>query len=151
MSAYLTSPETVGMVAYLIKNQPAVTNCGESYYFLDKLSQEEIENIVVKVLDLNLESLKTKYPKYPATTEEWCGEPRSDFCCKAVMFARRNLSMKYGKAQMVKTLQCYLYQSCEIDKPFKNELYKAISNKLSNLALDMVSNTDAHKNASWGL
>ncbi len=151
MSAYLTSPDTVGLVACLIKNQPAVTNCGESYHFLEKLSQQDIEEIVDKVLDLNLESLKTAYPERPATVEEWEIEPREVYVAKAVTFANSNLPMKYKKEVLVKTLQCYLYQSCEIDKPFKNELYKAISNKLSNLALDIVSDTEAYKNASWGI
>ena len=56
--------------------------------------------------------------------------------------------LKTNKHQNLKSLTCFLYQSCE-GKAENSDLYKLLNKISSDIAYNIVSNTEEYKKAKW--
>ena len=56
--------------------------------------------------------------------------------------------LKTNKHQNLKSLTCFLYQSCE-GKSENSDLYKLLNKISSDIAYNIVSNTEEYKKAKW--
>ena len=56
--------------------------------------------------------------------------------------------LKTNKHQNLKSLTCFLYQSCE-GKAENSDLYKLLNKISSDIAYNIISNTEEYKKAKW--
>ena len=155
MSAFMMSNETLSTLANLIARY-YVNSDSMGFYFPDELREElkdtrfSGESIFNKLADLNIESLKQRYPN---DYREMVGKveyiPWIDIWNRPVWNLEEGVIM-IGKwyYQFLKSLRCYLYQSCEGDC-YEDGLYKALDQLSLDLAYFIATNQPEYELAKW--
>tara|TARA_R110000822_G_C14903508_1_gene449282 strand:- start:43 stop:462 length:420 start_codon:yes stop_codon:yes gene_type:complete len=139
MSAYQVDYETIGRVLKAISKAGCY---GSRYKQIEKLKQQYEKNAGIvfdQLLELNRLSLKGRYENVEGMFFE---VDRS----KAVWFSRQ---LGHNDFQLLKSLNCFLYQSCEGDAN-KTDLYKTIDCITNNYSSDLVTKSVEYQNATWG-
>jgi len=139
MSAYACGDETIGRVLKAISLAGAY---GEYYDEIQQLKDEyknSPETLCTKLVKLNQYSLKEKYD-----------EPYSLFIQidvqKAVWLSKR---LGHNQYQLLKSLSCYLYQSCE-GNAGQHDLYRTLKAIRDNISYDLICEQEQYKQAKWG-
>ncbi len=155
MSAFMMSNETLSMLANLIARY-YVNSDSMGFYFPDELREElkdtrfSGELIFNKLADLNIKSLSQRYPN---DYEEMVGKveyiPWHDIWNRPVWNMEEGVIM-IGKwyYQFLKSLRCYLYQSCEGDC-YEDGLYKALDSLSLELGYFIATNQPEYELAKW--
>lgn len=100
---------------------------------------EQLEDLGKEFLRLNVISVCERYPD-----NDEMHEP--DSYIENYKFRDTNCSL----AQAIKSIQCLIYQSCEIPNYKENETYKKME-RLKNYLIDaFLSLNEEYKNAEWG-
>ena len=139
MSAYQVDYETIGRVLKAISKSGCY---GPRYKQIEKLKQQYEKNAGIvfdQLLELNRLSLKGRYEDYESMFFE---VDRS----KAVWLSRQ---LGHNDYQLLKSLNCFLYQSCE-GNANKTDLYKTIDSIANNYSSDLVTKSTEYQNATWG-
>jgi len=139
MSAYQVDFETIGRVLKAISKSGCY---GPRYKQIKKLKEQYNKNAGIvfdKLLKLNRYSLSERYED---AKQMFFNVDRS----KSVWFSRQ---MGHNDYQVLKSLNCFLYQSCE-GRANKTDLYKTIDCIANNYANDLVSKSIEYQNAKWG-
>jgi len=139
MSAYQVEYKCLGRVLKAISK---VGEYGPRFKQIRKLKDQYNENagkVFDQLLNLNRFSLAERYPE--DSKELHFEVDRS----KAVWLSRQ---LGHNDYQLLKSLNCYLYQSCEGDAN-KNNLYKTIVAISNSFAHDLASNHRSYDEAEW--
>ena len=102
------------------------------------------EEIFKKLVSLNIRSLAERYPD---DYIEMVGFPVFQPQCDIWKFTGGGVAQWHY--QFLKSLRCYLYQSCEGDC-YKTELYKALDELSLNVAYFIATNQPEYDLATWG-
>ena len=148
------SNETLSRLANLI-NRHYISSDSMGFYFPEELrkalgttvkSGEEVFNELVK---LNIASLSQRYYDY----NDMLGDIK--YLSKCDMWEKPFWDMEQGvylikpwHYQFLKSLRCYLYQSCEGDC-YDSELYKALDLLSLELAYFIATNQPEYELAKW--
>lgn len=149
MSAFMMSSETLSMMANLMERY-YVNSDSIGCYFPEELTKElmdtgySAEEIFKKLVNLNIHSLAQRYPD---DYMEMVGFPVFKPECDIWKFSGGGVAPWHY--QFLKSLRCYLYQSCEGDC-YKTELYKALDNLSLYLAYFIASKQPEYDLAVWG-
>ena len=151
----MISNETLSMLANLIARY--YTNSDSmGFYFPEKLREElndtrfSGELIFNKLAELNMESLKQRYPN---GYDEMVGKveyiPWCDIWNRPVMDLEQGVYM-IGRwhYQVLKSIRCYLYQCCEGDC-YESGLYKALDQLSLEWAYFIATNQPEYEMADW--
>lgn len=139
MSAYQVDYETIGRVLKAISKAGCY---GSRYKKIEKLKQQYEKNAGIvfdQLLELNRLSLKSRYEDAESM---FFDVDRS----KAVWLSRQ---LGHNDYQLLKSLNCFLYQSCE-GNANKTDLYKTIDSIANNYSSDLVTKSIEYQNATWG-
>ncbi len=141
MSAYLVENETIGRVMRAIEKSG---RHGREYLLIDELKNELQKNpmkVFFRLFDLNIKSLQQRY------------EDQKDIVPTAEDYkqAKKVFNQPFGTSdyQLLKSLKCYLYQSCE-GNCTKDDLYKAVDCVSENISSDIISQIPQYNEAKWG-
>jgi hypothetical protein len=150
----MMSNETLSMLANLIARY-YVDSDSMGFYFPDELREElkgarlSGELIFNKLADLNISSLTQRYNYYRDMIDDVEYDPHCD------MWKRPVWDNEYGiirieqwHYQFLKSLRCYLYQSCEGDC-YESKLYKALDQLSLELAYFIATNQPEYELANW--
>jgi hypothetical protein len=140
MSAYQVDTDCLGRVLKAISK---VGVYGPRYKEIQKLKDAYNKNggqVFDKLLELNRYSLQERYPD--DFKELFSNVDRN----KAVWYSRQ---LGHDDYQLVKSLSCFLYQSCEGDA-VKKPLYKTLVEIQNNFNGDLVSKHPQYEEVKWG-
>lgn len=154
MSAFMMSNETLSMLANLIARY-YVSSDSMGFYFPEELREElkdirfSGEKIFNELAKLNIASLSQRYYDYDDMVGEVEYIPHCD------MWKRPVWDNEYGVIrieqwhyQFLKSLRCYLYQSCEGDC-YESKLYKALDQLSLELGYFIATNQPEYELADW--
>lgn len=133
MSAFMMSNESLSMLAEFISRYYRTDGDAFAFYFPEELEKElgpfarNPEMVFHRLADLNVESLRRRYPEfYTEMTENIEFIPGCDIWREDVYDIENGVKfMREWHYQILKSFDCYLYQSCE-GGCYKLPLYKAI-------------------------
>ena len=140
MSAYLVENETLGRVMKAIEKSG---RHGREYLLIDELKNELQSNpmkVFFRLHDLNVKSLQQRYED-----QEYITPSQKDYKEAFKVF---NQPFGTSDYQLLKSLKCYLYQSCE-GNCNKDELYKAVDCVADNISSDIISKIPEYNEAEW--
>ena len=150
----MMSNETLSMLANLIARY-YVSSDSMGFYFPEELreelketrfSGEEIFNELVK---LNIASLSQRYYDYSDMLGEIKYIPGCDMWKRPFYDIEQGVNMiAPWHYQFLKSLRCYLYQSCEGDC-YETGLYKALDQLSLELAYFIATNQPEYELAKW--
>ena len=140
MSAYLVNNETFGRVMKAIEK---AGRHGREYLLIDQLKDDLQNNpgsVFQRLFALNVKSLQERYDDQQAIKPN-----ASDY-----KQAKKVYDNPFGTSdvQLYKSLQCFLYQSCEGDAN-KEPLYKAIDCIKDCLASEIIRKMPMYEEADW--
>jgi len=140
MSAFMVKDQTINRIVTWLKSEVAT-----SHYTLDQLARKYDVNLTSEKWDeklahamflLNCDGVNARY-----------GEGEAE------KFRLLNFTYQpeiyFSKVQVLKSLQCWLYQCCEGDVP-KTKLYQFFEEVEKYLAVQIVMDLPAYQKASWG-
>jgi len=139
MSAYQVEYKCLGRVLKAISK---VGVYGPRFKQIQKLKDQYNKNagkVFDQLLNLNRFSLAERYPE--RSKELHFEVDRS----KAVWLSRQ---LGHNDYQLLKSLNCYLYQSCEGDAS-KSNLYKTLREISNSFAHDLASKNRSYDEAEW--
>ena len=156
MSAFMMSNETLSMLADFIARYYRNEGRDFGFYFPEELEKElgtlafEPEIVFFRLAKLNIESLKRRYPDF---YEEMIGDvkyiPGCDVFQHDVYDIENGVKfMKQWHYQILKSFDCYLYQSCE-GNCYKLLLYKAIQALRDKWGGYIAQNQPMYELADW--
>ena len=135
MSAFMVNDETINrIVNYLVSLPESLLVLVRLGYFL--ISPEDAKRLAENMFQLNVRSIEARYGKGQAATF-------------------RDLDFAYvpgppeDLAQVVKSLHCWQYQSCEGNCD-QDPLYRTMSNVLEYLQPEDMEGSPAYDAAVWG-
>lgn len=142
MSCYIVQNETINdsiRFLYSIMNNgyQVAEPLASLGYRLDNI--EDRKRLAQDMFKLNIDSYNARYED----NDENISLDDFEFIDGFSDFKRNNAS------QCFKSLQCFLYQSCEGDCE-NTDLYKAIEEVKANLACLIVQNLQEYNSAQWG-
>lgn len=146
MSAFVVNYKTIDNVLSIRCNQDIMLNhCylkSEYESLFDKPGDywlfENLENLGKEFLRLNIASVCERYPNDEEMHEE-------DAYAEKYKFTDTNCSLP----QAIKSIQCLLYQSCEIENYKDNPTYKKMERLKKYLIDAFLCLNDEYKNAKW--
>lgn len=154
MSAFMMSNETLSKLANLIARY-YVNSDSMGFYFPEDLRKElgecrlSGEKIFNELANLNISSLTQRY----YDCEDMIGN--TEYLPYCDMWQRPVWDTEYGVIrieqwhyQFLKSLRCYLYQSCEGDC-YESGLYKALDQLSLELAYFIATNQPEYELADW--
>lgn len=154
MSAFMMSNETLSALANLIVRY-YVNSDSMGFYFPEELREElkdvrfDGEKVFNELAKLNIASLSQRYYDY----EDMLGDVK--YIPKYDIWERPVMDIEYGVTmiapwhyQFLKSLRCYLYQSCEGDC-YTTGLYKALDQLSLELAYFIATNQPEYESAEW--
>ena len=145
MSAWMVSNKTLSEIANLIDAYKIVGYNGFGFNFPSKLMETvkgmTTEEIFKALAEMNIEALKQRYDDY----EDMIGEVKFD--PDADVYKPRNNGLTYHW-QLLKSLQCYLYQCSEGNVP-ERELYKCIDKLSIRVAGYIISQMPEYQATEW--
>ena len=139
MSAYQVEYKCLGRILKAISK---VGVYGPRFKQIQKLKDQYNKNagkVFDQLLNLNRFSLAERYPE--RSKELHFEVDRS----KAVWLSRQ---LGHNDYQLLKSLNCYLYQSCEGDAS-KSNLYKTLREISNSFAHDLASKNRSYDEAEW--
>tara|TARA_R100000093_G_scaffold14_2_gene52 strand:- start:467 stop:889 length:423 start_codon:yes stop_codon:yes gene_type:complete len=139
MSAYQVEYKCLGRILKAISK---VGVYGPRFKQIQKLKDQYNKNagkVFDQLLNLNRFSLAERYPE--DSKELHFEVDRS----KAVWLSRQ---LGHNDYQLLKSLNCYLYQSCEGDAS-KSNLYKTLREISNSFAHDLASKNRSYDEAEW--
>ena len=154
MSAFMMSNETLSKLANLIARY-YVNSDSMGFYFPDELREElkdirfSGEKIFNELANLNIASLSQRYYD--------CGDMigKVEYFPHCDIWQRPVWDIEYGITrieqwhyQFLKSLRCYLYQSCEGDC-YDTGLYKALDKLSLELGYFIATNQPEYELADW--
>lgn len=156
MSAFMMSNETLSMLAEFISRYYKTDGDAFSFYFPEELAIElgpvafNAEIVFHRLADLNVESLRRRYPDfYLEMAENIEFIPGCDIWQNDVYDIENGVKfMKEWHYQILKSLDCYLYQSCE-GGCYKLPLYKAIQSLRDKWGGYIAENNPMYELAKW--
>lgn len=130
-----------------------------SNFYLD----DRLEKLGKEFLTLNIESVNARYPNNDEMfTYKGCQIPEGEECdgildCSECEYCGYMYVTDYkfrpiekaSLAQAIKSLNCLMYQSCEIDNYKENETYKKMERLKQYLIDAFLCSNDEYKNAKW--
>ena len=127
MSAFLVNNETISKLA-----NELYTNYREGDN--NPLKEKNTKEIAMELYKMNVKALKQRYENYDDMIVPF------EYCEKAIFDST---------FQLLKSLNCYLYQCSEGNVP-KKELYKFLSKTVKfNVMRDIIENIPEYRNAKW--
>ena len=154
MSAFMMSNETLSMLANLIARY-YVSSDSMGFYFPEELREElketrfSGEQIFNELARLNVASLSQRYYDYIELIEDVEYMPGCDMWRKPLWDSEQGVYMiAPWHYQFLKSLRCYLYQSCEGDC-YETGLYKALDQLSLELAYFIATNQPEYELAKW--
>lgn len=156
MSTFMMSNETLSMLADFIARYYRNEGRDFGFYFPDELAKElgpmafSGEMVFHKLADLNVESLRRRYPEfYTEMTGDIEYIPGCDIWRVDVYDIENGVKfMRQWHYQILKSFDCYLYQSCE-GNCYKLPLYKAIQSLRDKWGAYIAENQPEYENAEW--
>lgn len=156
MSAFMMSNETLSMLAEFISRYYKTSGDAFSFYFPEELGRElgpiafNAEMVFHKLADLNVKSLRRRYPEfYTEMTENIEYMPGNDIWRNDVYDIENGVYfMQEWHYQILKSFDCYLYQSCE-GGCYQLPLYKAIQALRDKWGGYIASNNPMYELAKW--
>lgn len=156
MSAFMMSNKTLSMLSDFIVRYYRNEGRDFSFYFPEELEEElgtlafEPEIVFLRLAKLNVESLRRRYPD---SYEEMVGDieyiPGCDIFEHDVYDIENGVKfMKSWHYQVLKSFDCYLYQSCE-GNCYKLPLYKAIQALRDKWGGYIAENQPEYEEAKW--
>lgn len=156
MSAFMMSNETLSMMADFIARYYRTDGAAFSFYFPDELGEAlkpisvDAESVFHRLAELNVESLRRRYPEF---YEEMVGDiqyiPGCDIWRNDVYDIENSVKfMTEWHYQILKSFDCYLYQSCE-GGCYKLPLYKAIQSLRDKWGGYIAENHPYYELAKW--
>lgn len=150
------SNESLSMLADFIARYYRTNSNAFSFYFPEELEKElgtlafEPEIVFVRLARLNVESLNRRYPDYyKEMIEDVEYIPGCDIWENEVYDIENGVKfMKDWHYQILKSLDCYLYQSCE-GNCYKLPLYKAIQSLRDKWGAYIAQNQPQYELAKW--
>lgn len=147
MSAWMVSDETLSKIANLIDTYRTTGYNGFGYDMPDGLMRivghKSAKQIFEMLANMNIEALKQRYPK---NFDDMIGVV--EFIPNAYIWQIREKGLTYHW-QLLKSLQCYLYQCLEGDVP-DCELYKELEKLEHYLQNYIISKMPEYNQAVWG-
>ena len=146
MSAFIVDYKTIDNILSIRMNQDILLNhcyLNSQYESLfnragDYWIFENLENLGKEFLRLNIESVCERYPN-----DEEMHEDNS--YAENYKFQDTNCSL----AQAIKSIQCLMYQSCEIENYKENETYKKMERLKKYLIDAFLCLNEEYKKAAW--
>ena len=124
MSAFMVSNETLSEIADFIEAYCLVGYNGFGFdmpnWIVSKYYDVPAREIFEELAEMNIAALKARYKDY----EDMVGDV--EFDNTAILWKRRENNVQKWHYQLLKSLQCYLYQCSEGDVP-ERELYKELT------------------------
>ena len=156
MSAFMMSNETLSMLSDFIARYYRNEGRDFSFYFPEELEEQlgpGAHNPIVvfsKIAELNVESLRRRYPEYyHEMIEDVEYIPGCDIFEHDVYDIENGVKfMKPWHYQVLKSFNCYLYQSCE-GNCYKLPLYKAIQSLTDKWGGYIAENQPMYEEAKW--
>lgn len=156
MSAFMMSNETLSMLSDFITRYYVNDGRDFSFYFPEELENElgpfalRPESVFQSLAALNIESLSRRYPE---NYKDMLGNvhyiPRNDVFEHDVWDIENGVKfMKGWHYQILKSFDCYLYQSCE-GNCYKLPLYKAIEALRDKWGYYIATNQPEYEEAKW--
>lgn len=146
MSAWMVSNETLSKIANLIDTYRVTGYNGFGYDMPGGLmrivGRKSAKKIFEILADMNIEALKQRYPK---NFDDMIGV--IEFIPNAYIWQIREKGLTYHW-QLLKSLQCYLYQCCEGSVP-DCDLYKELTNLEHTLQSYIISKMPEYQAAEW--
>lgn len=139
MSAFMCSEETINRIVTGLNYHFCTVDRGIKRMLLNNnydLAKEKIDaKLHYDLIDLNERSLLERYNEtaldmFPLTRYKLANVPTTDI-------------------QLIKSLECYLYQSCEGNCD-KDTLFRMLTEILINLSRNFVHKQQAYEDADWG-
>ena len=140
MSAYQVDTDCLGRVLKAISK---VGTHGPRYKEIEKLKDQYNKNagkVFDNLLNLNRYSLQERYPD--DFKSMFSNVDRN----KAVWLSRQ---LGHDDYQLLKSVQCFLYQSCEGDAE-KKSLYKTLNEIKNNFCESLVDKHTRYDEVKWG-
>ena len=140
MSAFMVEDKTINrIVTWLVREVRTSYSTMDRLarkYRIDITSDNWQENLANAMFQLNCEGVNARYGKGQA--EEF----------RPLNFTYK-IEMSFSLAQVLKSLQCWMYQCCEGDVPESN-FYKFFVEVENHLALKIVMDLPEYNKAVWG-
>ena len=147
MSAWMVSNETLSKIANLIDTYRVTRYNGFGYDMPDGLMRivgsKSAKQIFEMLANMNIEALKQRYPK---NYDDMIGVIK--FMPNADIWQDRSKGLTYHW-QLLKSLQCYLYQCLEGNVP-DCELYKEMEKLKHYLQSYIISQMPEYQGTNWG-
>ena len=154
MSAFMMSNETLSALANLIARY-YVDEDSMKFYFPKELkgvlkdARFDGKKIFNKLVKLNIASLSCRYSDYEDMLGEIRYKPNYDIWERPIMDVEYGvISIAPWHYQFLKSLRCYLYQSCE-GNCYNTKLYKALDQLSLELAYFIATNQPEYETANW--
>lgn len=156
MSAFMMSNETLSILANFIARYYRTNGDAFNFYFPEELKKElgplafDGEMVFHKLAHLNVESLTRRYPDYyKEMIEDIEYIPGADIWQHEVNDIENGVRFMMGwHYQILKSFDCYLYQSCE-GNCYKLPLYKAIEALRDKWGAYIAQNQPQYEEAKW--
>lgn len=155
MSAFMMSNETLSMLADFIARYYKTEGRVFDFRFPDELYKElgpmafDGEMVFHKLAHLNVKSLRNRYTDYEDLLGDIEYEPGNDIWANSVYDIEHGVKyMQPWHYQILKSLDCYLYQSCE-GNCYKEPLYQAILSLRDKWGAYIAENQPQYTEADW--
>lgn len=155
MSAFMMSNETLSMLSDFIARYYVTQGRAFNLRFPDELGEQlgvmayDPEMVFHRLAELNVKSLRNRYSDYEDMLGDIEYESGHDIWENSVRnWDGGNHYMKPWHYQILKSLDCYLYQSCEGDC-YKLPLYKAIQSLRDKWGGYIAENQPEYNEAKW--
>lgn len=156
MSAFMMSNETLSMLSEFISRYYRKTGDDFNFYFPEELGVElgplsfNPEMVFHRLAGLNIESLRRRYPdSYMEMANDIEFVPGCDIWRHEVYDIENGVKfMAEWHYQILKSLDCYLYQSCE-GGCYELPLYKALQSLRDKWGGYIAENHPMYELAKW--
>jgi hypothetical protein len=140
VSAFLVADSTINRVVTWLKSEVSTSHFTIDQlarkYDIDLVSANWDDKLANAMFQLNVDGVNARY-----------GEGEAE------QFRPLNFTYKpemyYTRVQVLKSLQCWMYQCCEGDVP-KTKLYRFFEEIENHLALKIVDSLPEYQKAQWG-
>ena len=144
MSAFLVDERTINIAIMWLENELEQTQAPVHYrakalvkeYDIDTKSIVWQASLASAMFALNCEGVNTRYPNHEKSG------PNEDFTFKR--------DFEEDRIQVLKSIQCWLYQCTESEEIEKTPLYRFWTEIVPVIAVEIVSDLPAYGKAKWG-